>query len=166
MSLESQTTNVLFYGIGGQGILTAAEICALAAINEGYHVKKSEVKGMAQRGGSVESYVRFGKEVFSPLPLAQDVDLLVCLHQQEYERLKDQLKPQGVDLVSYLKLAKKAVGGERLFLNTYMIGVVSANLEISKDSWFKAMSQKFKREQEKNREFFLLGRAAGGINDL
>jgi len=59
---DNSSHNILFYGIGGQGVLTAAEICALAAMQDNYHVKKSEVKGMAQRGGSVESYVRFEKK--------------------------------------------------------------------------------------------------------
>ena len=79
MTGKMRTTNILFYGIGGQGVLSAAEVCALAALNDGYHVKKSEVKGMAQRGGSVESYVRFGEHVISPLPEQGQVDILVCL---------------------------------------------------------------------------------------
>ena len=62
------TTTILFYGIGGQGVLAAAEICARAALIEGHDVKKTEVHGMAQRGGSVESFVRFGTKVLSPLP--------------------------------------------------------------------------------------------------
>jgi len=51
MENAKKTVNVLLYGIGGQGVLTASEVCALAAMADGYHVKKSEVKGMAQRGG-------------------------------------------------------------------------------------------------------------------
>lgn len=62
--LKSTTINILFCGIGGQGVLTASEICGQAAMFEGYHVKKSEVHGMAQRGGSVESHLRLEKKFF------------------------------------------------------------------------------------------------------
>ena len=65
--MADKTYNITFGGTGGQGILKAAEICGWAAMFAGYHVKKSEVHGMAQRGGSVESHVRFGKKVFSPI---------------------------------------------------------------------------------------------------
>ncbi len=161
-----ETINVLFYGIGGQGVLTAAEVCALAAMIDGYHVKKSEVKGMAQRGGSVESYVRFGEAVQSPLPLSKDCDVIVCLHKQEYPRLKDEVKPKGKDLFPYLEKAQKAVGEKKLFLNTYMLGVLSAFLDIREESWLLALDQKFKKEQQQNRTFFLSGRQEGQRHDL
>ncbi len=57
---KTGTVNILFCGTGGQGVLSAAEICGWAALFAGCHVKKSEVHGMAQRGGSVESHLRFG----------------------------------------------------------------------------------------------------------
>lgn len=158
--------NVLFYGIGGQGVLTAAEVCASAAMIGGFHVKKSEVKGMAQRGGSVESYVRFGDHVHSPLPLSGDCDVIVCLHPQEYPRLKSEVKPKGKDLFLYLDKARKAVGEKKLFLNTYMLGVLSAFLDIREESWLAALDRKFKKEQWQNRIFFLNGREEGQRHDL
>ncbi len=166
MKKPHKTVNVLFYGIGGQGVLTAAEVCALAAMIDGCHVKKSEVKGMAQRGGSVESYVRFGEAVHSPLPLSKDCDVIVCLHKQEYPRLKDEVKPKGKDLFPYLEKAQKAVGEKKLFLNTYMLGVLSAFLDIREESWLAALDQKFKKEQQQNRTFFLSGREEGQRHDL
>ncbi len=143
-------------------MLTAAEICALAAMIEGYHVKKSEVKGMAQRGGSVESYVRFGRKVYSPLPKENDIDLMVCLYAQEYPRLKDELKTGGIDLFPYLDKAHGAVGENRIFLNTYMLGVLSAFLPVKEKSWLEAMERKFKKSRRENAEFFLAGRREGG----
>ncbi|MDD4956295.1 MAG: 2-oxoacid:acceptor oxidoreductase family protein [Candidatus Omnitrophica bacterium] len=166
MGTERKTVNVLFYGIGGQGVLTAAEVCALAAMLDGYHVKKSEVKGMAQRGGSVESYVRFGSRVYSPLPLPGESDVIVCLHEEEYARMKDQLKPQGVDLFPYLAEAAEAVGDKKLFLNTYMLGVLSSFLDIKESSWLEALARKFKKEREQNRVFFLKGRAKRTGHDI
>ena len=163
---EQKVITVLFYGIGGQGVLTAAEICALAAMRQGFHVKKSEVKGMAQRGGSVESYVRFGKNVFSPLPCEKQTDVLVCLHQEEYSRLKHQLKPGGVDLFKYIEKGHQVVGEKKLFLNIYLLGVLSSLLPISEEKWIEALLEKFKKEQEQNKEFFLIGRKEGEKNDL
>jgi indolepyruvate ferredoxin oxidoreductase, beta subunit len=64
---QKLTVNVLFCGVGGQGVLKSAEVLGWAALLEGHHAKKSEIHGMAQRGGSVESHLRFGKEVYSPL---------------------------------------------------------------------------------------------------
>ncbi len=166
MENAPKTVNVLLCGIGGQGVLTAAEVCALAAMADGYHVKKSEVKGMAQRGGSVESYVRFGEKVESPLPLAGDCDALVCLHETEHPRLQEQLKPSGIDVTPYLEKAHKAVGEGKLFLNTYMMGVLSSFLPISEQSWLDTLDKKFKKEQQQNRMFFLQGREEGGRHDF
>jgi indolepyruvate ferredoxin oxidoreductase beta subunit len=162
MTGKMRTTNILFYGIGGQGVLSAAEVCALAALNDGYHVKKSEVKGMAQRGGSVESYVRFGAHVISPLPEQGQVDILVCLHETEHPRLLPELKKAGVDLFPYLAKAHKAVGGQKVFLNSFMLGVISSFLPIKEDSWLKAIDATFSRQQEKNKEFFFQGRMLKG----
>jgi indolepyruvate ferredoxin oxidoreductase beta subunit len=152
-----RTINVLFYGIGGQGVLTAAEVCALAALYEGYHVKKSEVKGMSQRGGSVESYVRFG-DTSIPRCAAGDCDALVCLHDSEYPRLKDELKPGGIDLHSYSEKGLAAVGGKTMFLNTYMLGVLSSYLNIKEENWLKALSSKLKKNFHENKDVFLTGR--------
>jgi len=156
-----KTVNLLFYGIGGQGVLTAAEICALAAMIDGYHVKKSEVKGMSQRGGSVESYVRFGSHVFSPLPPDNDIDVMVCLHESEYSRLKNELKPGGADLFPYLEKAHAAIGNKRILLNTYMLGVLSSFLDITEESWLEALRRKLKKGQDENRTIFLQGRSEG-----
>jgi len=78
--MSDQAFSITFGGVGGQGILKASEICGWAAMYAGYHVKKSEVHGMAQRGGSVESHLRFGKKVYSPLIPAGSADFLVCFH--------------------------------------------------------------------------------------
>jgi indolepyruvate ferredoxin oxidoreductase beta subunit len=167
MNNSNQVKNILFYGIGGQGVLTVAELCGLAAMIQGFHVKKSEVKGMAQRGGSVESYVRYGAKVHSPLPPEQSCDIIVCLSPSEYDRLNGQVKPGGADLFPYLAKADAAVGDKKLFTNTYMLGVLSAFLkDIDESSWMQAMERKFKRELEQNKMFFLKGRNEGMENDL
>jgi indolepyruvate ferredoxin oxidoreductase beta subunit len=153
--------NITFGGVGGQGILKASEICSWAAMFAGYHVKKSEVHGMAQRGGSVESHVRFGKRVFSPLVSPGGADYLVCFHPEEHNRLKAFLKPGGVDLIGYLDQAKGAITNPRC-LNTFLVGVLSARLPVRQEFWTKAIEAVFKKKVvEENKRVFLAGRKLG-----
>jgi len=149
-----KTINILFCGTGGQGILTAAEIVGLAAMYDGYHVKKSEVHGMAQRGGSVESNVRFGKEVFSPIISAGEVDFLLSFDKGEHDRMVNLLKKDGKDLYVNFEKACKEIDDKK-FLNTHMLGILSKYLNLSQDSWQKAMKDVFKSKFiEKNFEIF------------
>lgn len=153
--------NITFGGIGGQGILKASEICSWAAMFDGFHVKKSEVHGMAQRGGSVESHVRFGKQVYSPLISVGGADCLVCFHIEEHERLKAFLKPDGKDLIGYLDKVKTVIENPK-HLNTFLVGVLSASLPITMDSWMKAIETVFKKKiVEENKGVFLKGREMG-----
>ncbi len=158
---KHSTTNIVFYGIGGQGVVTVAEVCGYAAMLAGFHVKKTEVHGMAQRGGSVESYIRFGKKVFSPLPPFQEADYLVCLHPEEYLRLKDELKKGGVDLFSYLKIGDQIVGDKKMFLNTFLLGVLSSYLPIPQRCWQEAVQAILTKNLEENKFFFSKGQEAG-----
>ena len=156
--MQDKTYNITFGGTGGQGILKASEICGWAAMFAGYHVKKSEVHGMAQRGGSVESHLRFGKKVFSPLVSTGGADLLVCFHPEEHDRLKAFLKDGGMDLTAYLEKAKSAIENPR-HLNTFLVGVLSAHLPIAMDCWMKAIEAVFKKKYvEENKGVFLKGR--------
>ena len=91
----SMTTNVLMSGVGGQGVLAASETLALAAMAEGLQVKQSEVHGVAQRGGSVVSHVRFGPRVFSPLIRCGEVDVLYAGEQLEALRYAHYVKAGG-----------------------------------------------------------------------
>ena len=79
----SDVTNVLIAGVGGQGILLASEILSDVALAEGLDVKKSEVHGMAQRGGAVVSTVRFGTTVHSPLIARGDADVILAFEELE-----------------------------------------------------------------------------------
>jgi len=87
------TTTVSLVGVGGQGILLGAAVLAETAMAEGLDVKASEVKGMAQRGGSVLSTVRFGRHVYSPL--AHHADLVFATELLEGLRGLDLLSPRG-----------------------------------------------------------------------
>lgn len=153
-------TSVLFCGVGGQGVLTGSEICGVAAMNAGFHVKKSEVKGMSQRGGSVDSHVRFGKKVFSPLIPADGADFLVPFNEEEGKRWTKFFRKDGTNLSPFLAKAAASVTDKR-FINTYMLGVLSSRLPFDNKAWFSALNAIFKRAQEENHRVFLLGQKEG-----
>jgi indolepyruvate ferredoxin oxidoreductase, beta subunit len=81
--MENNVTNILLVGVGGQGIIVASEVMADVFMDAGYDVKKSEVHGMAQRGGSVSTHVRFGRKVYSPLIKEGEADILVAFEELE-----------------------------------------------------------------------------------
>jgi indolepyruvate ferredoxin oxidoreductase, beta subunit len=152
---QTGTVNILFCGTGGQGVLTAAEICGWAALYEGFHVKKSEVHGMAQRGGSVESHLRFGKQVFSPLIPQGQADYLVAFDNDENERLRPFLKKGGKELFSFVQRAQSADLSDKRYINTYILGLFSRELMISEGSWLKAISLVFAgKNEEENKKVF------------
>jgi len=109
-------TNVLVVGVGGQGVLTAAEILAQAALAIGLEAKKSEVAGMAQRGGIVTSHLRFGDRVFSPLINPGEVDLLLAFELAEALRWLPWCRPQATVVANTSKIVPPVV---ELGLYTY-----------------------------------------------
>jgi len=155
---KKDTINILFCGIGGQGVLMASEICGWAALFEGYQVKKSEVRGLAQRGEVVESHLRFGREVFSPLIPKGRVDYLVSFYKDEHDRLRDFLKPEGSDFIRYLEKSVEFIKDKK-YINIFLLGVLSRYLVIKKENWLMAMKKllplKYLKE---NRKVFLKGR--------
>ena len=103
MKGEDQVTNILVAGIGGQGVMTAAEVLSQTALSQGYDVKKTEVAGMAQRGGVVTSHVRFGRRVLSPAIPDGEADILVGFEPAEALRWCGQLRPGGVAMVNRVR---------------------------------------------------------------
>ncbi|MBN1472681.1 MAG: indolepyruvate oxidoreductase subunit beta [Syntrophaceae bacterium] len=93
-------SSILIAGVGGQGILRASDILSMVAMEAGYDVKKSEVHGMAQRGGCVTSHVRYGKKVFSPIAQLGDVDVLLSFEKLETLRYLNYLKKNGVIIIN------------------------------------------------------------------
>ena len=88
--------NILISGVGGQGVLLTSKVIAEAALLAGLDVKQSEVHGMAQRGGSVLSQVRFGDKVFSPIVSEGEADLLIGFEPLETARYLHFLKDEGI----------------------------------------------------------------------
>ncbi len=97
-----QTVNLIFAGVGGQGVLLIAELTAETALRAGHDVKQTEVHGVSQRGGSVESHVRFGAEIHSPLVTPGEADVVVGLEKLEALRFAHALRaaPSGILLVN------------------------------------------------------------------
>lgn len=96
----NKTLNITLVGVGGQGTLLASEILCRVALLGGKDVKKSEVHGMAQRGGSVVSQVRVGEKVYSPLIAVGQTDILVSFEKLEALRYAHLLSADGVALVN------------------------------------------------------------------
>jgi len=102
--LMMKTMNVTLVGVGGQGILLTSDILAKTAALAGLDVKKSEIHGMAQRGGSVISQVRFGEKVYSPIIGDGASDLLVSFERLEALRWRHLLVPNGKVLINDMNL--------------------------------------------------------------
>lgn len=92
--------NILIAGVGGQGTLLTSRILADVAVGMGYDVKVSEIHGMAQRGGSVVSQVRYGDKVYSPIIKKGDADILLAFEKIEAARWLDYLKPDSQVIIN------------------------------------------------------------------
>ncbi len=100
-----EKVNFLIAGVGGQGTLLASDIVALVGLHLGLEAKKSEVHGMAQRGGAVVSHVRWGRQVYSPLCEKGTVDYFVAQEMLESLRWRDYLRPGGTVILNLEKIS-------------------------------------------------------------
>ena len=96
--------SVLIVGVGGQGTLLASRLLGSAMMDLGYDVKVSEVHGMSQRGGSVETYVRYGEKVYSPVIDPGEADIVLAFEQLEAARFLPFLKKGGVVVTNTQKI--------------------------------------------------------------
>ncbi len=103
------TINFLFVGVGGQGILTASDIAAEVGLEAGYDAKKSEVHGFSQRGGVVESHVRWGDDVGAPIAERGTVDYLVATELLEVVRWIEWLRPGGAAFINRQRIPPMSV---------------------------------------------------------
>jgi len=159
--MSKPITNVVFAGLGGQGVLKASDILSQVAFDQGLSVKKSEIHGMSQRGGSVTSDVRFGEEVFSPMVPLGEADYLVVLAAEEVENNRRQLKSEGV------LITPEAVPAAQLSqvrsLNVALLGVLSRYLAFTVEQWQAAIrSNLAPKLHEANMQAFELGRQSVG----
>ncbi|HEY5669473.1 MAG TPA: indolepyruvate oxidoreductase subunit beta [Anaerolineales bacterium] len=113
----SKVYSLIFAGVGGQGSLLIADATSLAAVQAGYDAKQTEVHGVSQRGGSVETHVRFGEKVYSPLVTAGQADVVVGLEKLEALRFGHFANPEyGVILANDFEIVPASVqGAEQLY---------------------------------------------------
>lgn len=96
----SNVKSILLVGVGGQGTILVSKLLTQGLIREGYDVKMSEVHGMAQRGGSVSTQVRYGDKVYSPIIGRGQADVMVAFEKLEAVRYAEFLKPEGVAVIN------------------------------------------------------------------
>jgi len=135
--MSNNVTNIVIAGLGGQGVLKASDILASAVFIAGFDVKKSEIHGMSQRGGSVSSDVRFGKKVFSPMVPPGQADCLVVLAQSQIEVARPMLKAGGVliepGMIDEARLSNKKS------LNVALLGALARHLDLADNLWHAAI---------------------------
>lgn len=155
--MTNGVSNVVFAGLGGQGVLKGADILAETVLRAGFDVKKSEIHGMSQRGGSVTSDVRFGKRVLSPMVPVGEADYLVVLSADQVDRNRPYLKTGGVLLTPEAIPASLNVNPRSL--NVALLGVLSRHLNIAEAHWQAAIKANLpEKAHEANLAAFRLGR--------
>jgi indolepyruvate ferredoxin oxidoreductase beta subunit len=156
--MSGRITNVILAGLGGQGVIKASDILCDAAVRAGFDVKKAEVHGMSQRGGSVTSDVRFGPRVLSPMVPRGEADFLLVLAPSEVEVTRPLLRQGGLliapDFVPEAELAN------RRSLNVALLGALSHHLAIPETIFLDAVKAALpERLHVVNQQAFATGRA-------
>jgi indolepyruvate ferredoxin oxidoreductase beta subunit len=150
-------TNIVIAGLGGQGVLTASDIVADVALHAGFDVKKSELHGMSQRGGSIASDVRFGREIFSPMVPAGEADFLVVVEPDQLSVNAAALSPRGIIVEPSQFHAEKL--RNKKTLNVALLGALSRHLDFPEEAWIAAIRRRLPEKLvEVNLEAFALGR--------
>ncbi len=154
----ANVTNITVSGLGGQGVLKVTDILAEVLFRAGYDVKKSEVHGMSQRGGSVSSEVRFGDEVASPMVPEGESDFLVVLDPTQIEVNLHKLK-QGGTLITTDDVPMDKLKSPKA-LNIMMLGALSEKFPaIGEELWLEVIKAFLPQKlHEMNIEMFRLGR--------
>jgi indolepyruvate ferredoxin oxidoreductase beta subunit len=168
----NETTNVILAGVGGQGVILASELLALAAVHVGHDTKQTEVHGIAQRGGSVHSHIRFGGMVYSPLIKPGEADVLIATEKLEglrfahyvreggvivmnsYEwppigvgdryphEATDFLRSKGFRVIAFNATEQAAALGNPRVSNVMLLGAASPYLSISEEIWKATLEER------------------------
>ncbi len=156
----AEVTNIKFAGLGGMGVLSAANVMSQLAFRVGYDVKKAEVHGMSQRGGSLCSDVRYGPLVLSPMIPLGEVDFLVCLAVEWQHLHVHELRPTG-RLLSAAAIDSAQLT-TRKALNVAMLGLLSRHLNFPDNAWLASLRECFPAKlHNSNEHAFRLGQTVG-----
>ena len=156
-STQPTTLNVRFAGLGGTGVIKASDIFADVAFRSGCEVKKAEVHGMSQRGGSVQSDVRFGTEVHSPMIPGGACDFLIVMEESQIEVVRGDLRTGGTLIVPADIDVTKLPSAKAL--NVAMLGRLSRSFEFPLEVWQASLRANFAPKlHEANDTAFALGR--------
>jgi indolepyruvate ferredoxin oxidoreductase beta subunit len=155
--MSSKPTNVVLAGLGGQGVIKASDILADVAFSTGVDVKKSELHGMSQRGGSVSSDVRFGERVFSPMVAEGEADFLVVLAPDQIAVNQAMLRPGGI-LIEPSQIDESRLSNKKS-INVALLGVLSRHLQFPVEAWTAAIQRNLPEKlHSANLQSFSLGR--------
>ena len=156
-SQPNRVTNIVVAGLGGQGVLKASDILADVAFASGVDVKKSELHGMSQRGGSVSSDVRFGERVFSPMVPEGEADFLVVISADQVPVNAAALSAGGV-LIEPALIDEGRLPNKKS-INVALLGVLSRHLQFPEEKWIEALRRNLAAKlHEANLAAFQLGR--------
>ncbi len=156
---DKKVTNIVVAGLGGQGVLTATDIVADVAVSAGLDVKKSELHGMSQRGGSVSSDVRFGTQVFSPMVPEGEADYLVVISADQVSVNAAALRNDGEGvLIEPANVDEKKLRNKRS-INVALLGALSRHLPFTDEQWIAAIKHNLPEAiHDMNVEAFQLGK--------
>lgn len=156
--MSNGVTNIIIAGLGGQGVLKASDILADVIFASGMDIKKSEVHGMSQRGGSVASDVRFGECVYSPMVPPGEADYLVVIAPDQVEVARHQLREGGV-LIEPAMIGEDSLAN-RKSMNVALLGALSVHLPFETEAWLEAVRANLPEKMHRiNEEAFMAGRA-------
>lgn len=156
-SVQNKTINIRFAGLGGTGVIKASDIFADVAFRQGHTVKKAEVHGMSQRGGSVQSDVRFGDEVHSPMIPDGTCDFLVVMEATQIEVVRSGLRDGGTLIVPADIDTTKLPSAKAL--NVAMLGRLSRHFDFPDSAWRESLRANFPEKlHTANDTAFNLGR--------
>jgi len=138
----SEQGNILFCGVGGQGILLASEVTAYSLLAVGMEARKSEVHGMAQRGGSVTAQLRYGAKVYSPLISVGEADIVVAFEMMEAARYLPYMHKDTKVIVNTHKIFPPAVATGKMEYPENVLGeLTSQNIHVKELDAFAIASK-------------------------
>ncbi|MDO5015572.1 MAG: indolepyruvate oxidoreductase subunit beta [Eubacteriales bacterium] len=159
----SDVKSILLSGVGGQGTILVSKILTQGLVQKGYDVKMSEIHGMAQRGGSVSTQVRYGSEVNSPIIGLGEADILVAFEKMEAVRYAEYLKPDGVAVINNYEIVPLPVAAGRVDYPEGLLEAMQAKFNVHA---FDAMEVAAQVGNIRTMNVVLFGAMVGAFPDL